>query len=117
MEPFDPMRFRRGMTVEELMPDPDRRDVALGGLAIVVEHADEIYPNHTAPGAVLLPGRPRWADVLQEISEGHSREEAAKRLYITLETVKSHLRNAARALGTKSVTHAVAEAMRKGLIE
>ena len=31
------------MTLEELMPDPDRRDVALGGLAIVVEHADEIY--------------------------------------------------------------------------
>lgn len=118
MEPFDPMRFRRGMTLEELMPDEDRRDGALLRLDAVVKHAEDIYPDHALPPLSLPPRkRPRWADILQEISEGHSREEAAKRLHLSLETVKSHLRNAARALGTKSVTHAVAEAMRKGLIE
>ena len=103
------------MTLEELMPDPDRRDVALGGLAIVVEHADEIYAGHPEPAATRE--RPRWLDVLQEMSHGYTAAEAAKRLYIQPFTVKSHLKKAARALGTKNTVEAVAECLRRGLIE
>ena len=103
------------MTVEELMPDPDRRDVALGGLAIVVEHADEIYPGHGDPG--VTRDRPRWLDVLQEMSHGHDRNEAARRLFLSPQTVMSHTKKARAALHAKNTLHAVAEALRRGLIE
>lgn len=103
------------MTLEELMPDPDRRDVALGGLAIVVEHADEIYPGHSAPGESRE--RPRWLDVLQEMSHGHDRKETARRLFLSPETVMSHTKKARQAFNAKNTLHAVAEALRRGLIE
>lgn len=104
------------------MPDPDRRDVALGGLAIVVEHADEIY---SGPLRDLLesaePGmtreRPRWLEVLQEMSQGHDRRETGRRLFISEQTVMTHLKRAREALGVKTTVHAIAEALRRGLIE
>ena len=98
------------------MPDPDRRDVALGGLAIVVEHADEIYGDDREPGGTR-GHRPRWLDVLQEMSHGHDREETARRLNIGTQTVMSHTKIARRALGAKNTLQAVAEALRQGLIE
>lgn len=113
--PFEPDRFHPGMSLEELMPDEDRRDVALGGLAIVVEHADEIYPTHGDPGEVQ--GRPRWLDILQELSHGHDIDEAAERLNLASETIKSHTKRARRALNAKNTLHAVAEALRRGFIE
>ena len=106
------------MTLEELMPDPERRDVALGGLAIVVEHADEIYPGHAPPQPHKPRGnRQRYLDVLQEMSYGHDRTAAARRLGISAQTVMSHTKKARQALKAKSTLHAVAEALRRGLIE
>ena len=105
------------MTLEELMPDEDRREVALGGLAIVVEHADEIYPDRSAPGPESDHQRPRYLDILQEMSYGFDRKETGRRLFLSPQTVMSHTKRARRELGAKNTLHAVAEALRRGLIE
>lgn len=97
------------------MPDEDRRDVALGGLAIVVEHADEIYPGHTEPGETRE--RPRYLDVLQAMSDGRDMNEAGAELGISAQTVRTHLKHAREALKAKNTAHAIAEALRRGVIE
>ena len=42
---------------------------------------------------------------------------AAERMMISLHTVRTHLRNAVAKLEARSTTHAVARAMRAGLID
>lgn len=122
-QPMQPIEtIRAASSIEQLMPDEDRRDVALGGMAKVIENAGELYPNHVAPGTRDkrlrgCDGRPRWADVLEELSLGGSHEDAARRLGIGIETVRTHLQRAKRALGARNTPNAVAEALRRGLIK
>jgi DNA-binding CsgD family transcriptional regulator len=104
-------------STDELMPDADLRDDALERIGAVVEHAEEIWPR-LFPGderRVMLSAGER--DVLQEMSLGLSREEAAESLLISVETVKMRLKGARLRLDAKSTLHAVAEALRRGLIE
>lgn len=56
------------------------------------------------------------ARVLEALSRGLTREEAAVLLGIGLESVKSHLKRIRRVLRAKTTTHAVAQALRLGLI-
>ena len=60
---------------------------------------------------------PREQEVLKLISEGRSAPEIATRLYIEPSTVKSHLQNIYEKLGVSERAAAVAEGMRRGLLE
>ncbi len=58
----------------------------------------------------------REAEVLTLLAEGFTYEEIGRRLGISSETVRTHLQKASERLGASTRTHAVATAIRLGLI-
>jgi DNA-binding NarL/FixJ family response regulator len=58
----------------------------------------------------------REVEVLQLISEGLVNREIGKRLFLSEETVKSHVRHLLAKLQARSRAHAVAIGFRRGLI-
>jgi DNA-binding NarL/FixJ family response regulator len=58
----------------------------------------------------------RERDVLRLLADGHSNEEIGKRLFISPETVRTHVRKAMDKLGADTRTEAVAKALRQKLI-
>ena len=66
-------------------------------------------------GAPLLTTREQ--EVLALLAEGQSAPEIARRLFVATSTVKSHLIHLYEKLGVSDRAAAVAEAMRRGLIE
>jgi len=60
---------------------------------------------------------PRELELLTLLTLGHRTQSAAEQMGITLETAKSHLRWAYIRLGARNRAHAVAIALREGLIE
>ena len=63
-----------------------------------------------------MPLTARELDVLQQLSGGHSRGQIAQSQYISLNTLKAHLRSIYRKLGVSSRAGAVIEAERRGII-
>jgi DNA-binding NarL/FixJ family response regulator len=59
---------------------------------------------------------PREREVLGLLSTGLSGEEAAKQLFLSSETVRTHVRNAMTKLGATTRVHAVALALKRGEI-
>jgi two-component system nitrate/nitrite response regulator NarL len=59
----------------------------------------------------------REHEVLRLVADGHSAPEIATRLYIEASTVKTHLQNIYEKLGVSDRAAAVAEGMRRGLLE
>ena len=76
--------------------------------------AEEIRMR-AAAGAVTLTARER--EVLSLIAEGLSAPDIAQRLHLSPATVKGHLGSLYEKLGVSERAAAVAEAMRRGLIE
>ena len=62
----------------------------------------------------LLTQRER--DVLRLLADGHSNEEIGKELFISAETVRTHVRKAMAKLDADTRTQAVATALRQSLI-
>jgi len=58
----------------------------------------------------------REEQVLHVIYKGHSNEQIAEKLHISLYTVKNHVRNILIKLGATNRTHAVAKALDLGII-
>jgi len=58
----------------------------------------------------------RERDVLRLLADGLANEEIGKRLFISAETVRTHLRKAMEKLGAETRTQAVAQALRDRLI-
>jgi DNA-binding NarL/FixJ family response regulator len=58
----------------------------------------------------------READVLLLLADGHTYEAIGRRLEISPETVRTHLQKASERLNASTRTHAVATAIRLGLI-
>jgi DNA-binding NarL/FixJ family response regulator len=58
----------------------------------------------------------RELEVLRCLSNGWTEKQVAERLYLSPETVKTHQRTILRKLEARNRTHAVACALRKGLI-
>jgi DNA-binding NarL/FixJ family response regulator len=69
---------------------------------------------HTAGVGVGLTQRE--LDVLALLAEGLQHEDIGRRLGISSETVRTHLRKACDRLGAATRTQAVATALRQGLI-
>lgn len=78
--------------------------------------------SYLDPALAAGPGRSgtltaRELDVLELLAEGLQHEEIGRRLGISSETVRTHLRKASQRLGAATRTHAVATALRQGLIQ
>jgi DNA-binding NarL/FixJ family response regulator len=59
---------------------------------------------------------PREIEVLRLVSEGLGNREIGDRLYLSEETVKSHVRHLLAKLRARSRAHAVAVGFRRGLL-
>ena len=93
--------------------------IARGGIALAPEVqeglAREIQDREQAADRPALT--PREQEVLEMISEGLSAPEVGERLHLSAATVKSHLHGLYGKLGVSDRAAAVAEAMRRGLLE
>jgi two-component system, NarL family, nitrate/nitrite response regulator NarL len=93
--------------------------VARGGTALAPEVqaglAQEIQVRERAESRPALT--PREAEVLQMIAEGMSAPGIAQRLHLSTTTVKTHLHTLYEKLGVSDRAAAVAEGMRRGLLE
>jgi DNA-binding NarL/FixJ family response regulator len=58
----------------------------------------------------------REREVLDLIADGLTGEEAAKQLFLSPETIRTHLRNAMTKLEATTRAHAIAIALREGVI-
>ncbi|WP_281356715.1 response regulator transcription factor [Amycolatopsis anabasis] len=81
----------------------------------------------TPPPTVDLPPPPqpskrglgltdRQCEVIQGMSEGKDNGEIARDLVLSVETVRTHAKTILRKLGARNRTHAVALAIRQGLV-
>jgi DNA-binding NarL/FixJ family response regulator len=107
----------RGFVLKEApLPDLVRaiEIVASGGT-----YVDPVLGGYLAgsPAAERLPNlTQRERDVLRLLSEGLSNEDIGKRLFISPETVRTHVRKAMDKLDADTRTQAVATALRQSLI-
>ncbi len=94
------------------------RLVASGNLVIdpdlVEVLADEIVAG-TGGSREALSGRE--IEILQLLAFGHTNKDIAKKLFISPDTVKTHLEHIFQKLGAPDRTAAVAEGMRRRLID
>jgi DNA-binding NarL/FixJ family response regulator len=88
---------------------------------------EEVAARRTSGNAEVIPFSPaireagpeptmREIEVLQLISEGLVNREIGTRLFLSEETVKSHVRHLLAKLQARSRAHAVAVGFRRGLI-
>ena len=92
------------------------RHVAAGGQRFdeVVVRALLSERRKEESGALLSE---REAEILKLVAAGCGNKEVARRLYLSISTVKTHLDDAYRKLGVSDRAHAVAVALRLGLLE
>ena len=93
--------------------------VAGGGTAFAPEVqsglASELHERERGQQGPLLTSRER--EVLKLVAAGHSAPEIAERIHLSPATVKSHLQAIYDKLGVAERAAAVAEGMRRGLLE
>ena len=92
------------------------RKVAAGGRAFDEVVVDALMRDGRTPGAAGILTE-REVDVLRLVAEGHTNKEIAARLFVSADTVNGHLDNIYRRLGVSDRAHAVAVALRGGLLE
>ena len=98
--------------------DPEELDQAIRAVARGEDYLD---PRLTPLLAKSANGRtktlsPREREILGLLSQGLSGEEAAKQLFLSSETVRTHVRNAMAKLGAATRAHAIALALQRGEI-
>jgi DNA-binding NarL/FixJ family response regulator len=86
---------------------------ALEAALVGNSYLDPALAKNPVPGSKLTQ---RELDVLGLLAEGLQHEEIGRRLGISSETVRTHLRKASDRLGASTRTQAVATALRLGLI-
>lgn len=86
---------------------------SLGGRHIIAAEvaADAEHHRHAEPLSC------REMDVLRLISEGASNQQVANDLMLSIQTVKSHVKNILAKLDAQDRTHAVAIARRRGFLD
>jgi DNA-binding NarL/FixJ family response regulator len=85
-------------------------------LGATLSGSSYLDPALTRIGAPATKLTQRELDVLGLLAEGLAHEEIGRRLGISSETVRTHLRKASDRLGASTRTQAVATALRLGLI-
>jgi DNA-binding NarL/FixJ family response regulator len=97
------------------MVQPERRRTLSRGVS---REAEELTSGWTEP----VPHEPRYAlthrefEVLHLIADGLANREIGERLFLSEETVKSHVKTLLEKLHARSRAHAVAIALRGGLM-
>jgi DNA-binding NarL/FixJ family response regulator len=98
--------------------DPEELEQAIRTVAAGGDYLDPrltpLLAKGASEGSKILS--PREREVLELLSQGLSGEEAAKRLFLSSETVRTHVRNAMAKLGAATRVHAVALALQRGEI-
>ncbi len=90
------------------------RDVAEGRSVLDPNVTEGIFDRIGGKETRVLSDRE--LRVLQELTNGSSTKEIAETLFVSEETVKSHLKHIFRKLKVRDRTEAVAEAFRRGLV-
>jgi len=90
------------------------RDVAEGRSVLDPNVTEGIFDRIGGKETRVLSDRE--LRVLQELTNGSSTKEIAEALFVSEETVKSHLKHIFRKLKVRDRTEAVAEAFRRGLV-
>jgi DNA-binding NarL/FixJ family response regulator len=111
--------------------DAARRDEILTRYREHAKRFDSVAAGRRSPGADVIPlapprpapevgstaePSPREIEVLQLVSHGLVNREIGNRLFLSEETVKSHVRHILAKLQARSRAHAVAVGFRRGLI-
>ena len=110
------------------MDAAERKDI-LNRYLVHAREFDEVAARRESSGqtAEVIPFNPplrqleqeptmREIEVLQLISEGLVNREIGQRLFLSEETVKSHVRHLLAKLQARSRAHAVAVGFRRGLV-
>jgi DNA-binding NarL/FixJ family response regulator len=71
------------------------------------------YSTHQKP---FIPLSDREQEVLSLMAEGHNNSEIARQLYVSPNTVKTHVRGILNKLGVKNRIQAAILAVRYGLV-
>ena len=105
----------RGVVLKEApLPDLPR--------AIAIVAGGGTYLDPLLGGALATLGRQvrqltaREREVLRLLANGHTNAEVGVQLYLSPETVRTHVHRAVTRLGVRNRTQAVAKALREGLI-
>jgi DNA-binding NarL/FixJ family response regulator len=106
----------RGFVLKEAPMDDLVR--AVQAVAAGSQYVDPVLAGTlaTAAGETMPQLTHRERDVLRLLADGHSNEEIGKRLFISAETVRTHIRKAMDKLDADTRTQAVAKALRQRVI-
>ena len=77
----------------------------------------EVIQLNTATRPLESPPTARELEVLQHIADGLANREIGTKLFLSEETVKSHVRHLLAKLHARSRAHAVAVGLRRGIID
>jgi len=83
----------------------------------MIVHACPIDQQQTIGGCTLEELSDREFDVIRLITEGHSNQEIAEELYLSMNTVKTYVRSGYRKIGATRRSHAVIWGARNGLLQ
>ncbi|WP_030926828.1 response regulator [Streptomyces sp. NRRL S-646] len=90
------------------------RSAAEGGLGLAADVVGDLVGQVVSPAPELTQ---REREVVRLMADGHSNRSIADALYLAEATVKTHLVRIYRKLGVDNRAAAVAEAVRRGLLE
>ena len=107
---LDPAIARIVLSHYQQAIEQDSRDSSLGSVSI-----EPIDPE-VGPLLGADPLTKRELEILELIVAGHKNEEISQKLYITLDTVKTHVRNILNKMGASDRTHAAVLGLRSGLV-
>lgn len=95
-----------------------QRDLLAGMLEKHGLRTDALEPDHNAVRVAEMQGElsDREIEVLLEVARGYTNKEIAKRLILSEETVKSHLRHILGKMGVTNRARAVALGYENGLL-
>ncbi len=79
--------------------------------------SQENNKQHTAKNIPIVPLSERELEVLKLIVDGKSNQQIADKLFVTLATVKTHVRSILNKLSVDDRTQAAVKAMREGLVK
>jgi DNA-binding NarL/FixJ family response regulator len=100
------------IVVQQAQETPENPEAAIDNKTVAINAADAEYDQMIA----AYPLTERELEVLQLIVEGCSNAVIAEKLYITVGTVKTHVRNILNKLCADDRTQAAVRALRSGLV-
>ena len=92
---------------------PEQLRAAVDAAAAQSSYVDPSVPPKGSRGKLTR----RQRQILQLLADGESTTVAARKLDLSEETVKTHIKTALARLGARNRTHAVAIALRESLVE